>query len=476
MKVSYTTLFGLLLPWALASLFSDNPKVSYLIAWIGHWLIFYFTLSGKVIPIKTGSIRSRVMEPIVINQIIFAGFSGISTIFYFLSINGFYYLTPIEFFIEDSELVRNTAECQRLYIIGHWGLIAGIVLGKKPEKSLEWTVKTGNSPSLFLLFISGISFVIFLALRSIQGLNQVAIMFDALNLVSSILALAFAVKEKNILTIAIALTLFGVNISSALISGWKEQLLVPFLLLFFFLYQSYPKTVLLGAPILGFLYFTYIPTFNQTFRSLTWEKGEDAQIALQIAITGTLEANTEEINQNNWTFLTNRLSEVNMLIKYKEFVPKFHAYYGFQILQQSVINLIPRILYKDKPITESMVMQRVFEAGVVSNISNVSAKPAYIADCYLTAGSMGVLLGTMVLGYIISFASGYADKLFGGYTFGTSLMYNSIFNELWRGNCFEFMSTTIFWGLIILFIVHRVSRYANIIQPKDASAPEISLS
>lgn len=475
MKVSYSTLFSLLIPWAVASLFADNPRVSYAIAWLGHFLIFYFTLSGKVVPFKTGSIRNRVMEPIVINQIIFAGFSGVSTIFYFLSINGYYYLTPLEFYMPDNKLIEMTAECQRLYFLGHWGLIAGICLGKKNEKPQEWKVIVGKSPSLFLLAISGIAFGLFLGFRSINGLIQVALMFEALNMVSAILALAIAVKEKNVVTIGIALTLFIVNISAALVSGWKEQLLIPFLLLGFFLYQTYPKTVIFGAPILGFFYFTYIPTFNQIFRNLTWEKGENAQVALQIAIAGTLEAESEDITDNNWTFLTNRLSEVNMLIRYKEFVPQLHDYYGFQILQQSAINLIPRVFYKNKPITESVVMQRVFDAGAVSNISNVSAKPAFIADCYLTAGTIGVLLGTFTLGYIIAFASTFAEKLFGGYTFGTSLMYNSFFNDLWRGNCFEFISTSIFWGLIILFIIHHLARYGKIILPKDSSEPELMI-
>lgn len=475
MKIQIQNIFLLFIPWLLSVVFTESTTASYAFAWGGHWLIFYLSLTGRIIPIEGERTQSRVMQPIVINQIIFAGFSGISTIFYFLSINGYYYWEPLEFFFPDTDLIIKTVECQQLYLLGHIGLVAGIAYGKRPEEKSEWRVVTGKSPSFFLLFISGIAFVLFLGFRSISGLFQVAIMFDALNLVASILALAFALKERNIITILIALTLFGVNIFSALLSGWKEQLLVPFLLLGFFLYQTYPRLILIGAPIVGFLYFTYIPTFNQVFRNLTWEKGEDTQLSLEVAINSTLEAETEDITNNNWTFLTNRLSEVNMLVKYREFVPEFHEYYGFDIVQQSIINLIPRVFYPGKPLTEAVVMQRVFDSGVVSNVSNVSAKPAFIADCYLTAGALGVLIGTFLLGYFISFASGFADSLFGGYTFGTALMYNSIFNELWRGNCFEFIATTMFWGIIILYAVHRASRYANIIAPSDPNFPEPSL-
>lgn len=470
MNFKASNLVIIFIPWLLSMLFSENSIVSYGIAWLGHWLIFYLTLTGKIISLGGNKMQSRVMQPIVINQLIFAGFSGISTIFYFLSINGYYYLEPMDFFFPDQELVRKTADCQQVYLLGHIGLISGIAIGKRPETISEWRVVTGKSPSFFLLFISGIAFVLFLVLRSVSGLFQVAIMFEALNLVASILALAFALKEKNFLSLVIALILFSTNIFSALVSGWKEQLLIPFLLLGFFLYQTYPKVILFGAPIIGFLYFTYIPTFNQVYRNLTWEKGEESDLAFEVALNSTLTAETEDISSNNWTFLTNRLSEVNMLVKYREFVPEFHDYYGFTIIQQSIVNLIPRVFYKDKPMTEAVVMQRVFDSGVVSNISNVSAKPAFIADCYLTGGAIGVLLGTFALGYFISFAAGYSDKLFGGYTFGTALMYNSIFNELWRGNCFEFIATTMFWGIIVVFVIHRASRYAKIIVE---SSPEL---
>lgn len=475
MKTNTANLSLLLLPWLASLAFSGNSSLSYAFAWGGHWLILYMTLSGKIIPMEGGSIRARVMEPIVINQIIFAGFSGISSLFFFLSLNGYYYFEPIEFFLPDQDLIDQMTECQQDYLLGHFGLVAGIVLGKKPDPVRQWRVVTGRSVSQFLLFISGIAFVLFIAFRSINGLYQIALMFEALNLVASILALVFAIKEKNTFTLTIAAILFGVNIFQSLVSGWKEQLLIPFLLLGFFLYQNYPRLILIGAPLVGFLYFTYIPTFNQAFRNLTWEKGEDAQVALAIALESTLEADAEDIGNNNWSFLTNRLSEANMLIRYKEFVPDFHPYYGLTIVQQAAVNLIPRILYKDKPITESVVMQRVFEAGVVSNISNVSAKPAFIADCVLSAGTFGVLAGTFLLGYFISYAQHFSARLFGGYTFGTALMYNSIFNELWRGNCFEFIATTMFWGIVILYVIHRASRYGKIIVPADPDIPEVSL-
>lgn len=469
MTIDPGKLIPLFIPWVLSLLFQGNDITSFIMAWTGHLFIFYYTLTGKVVPItSTGSIKDFVMQPIVINQLIFAGFSGVSTVFYFMSINGYYYFTPQEFFIPDQQLITETTACQRLYVLAHASLVSGILFARRGDEAPKWKVVTGKSQSLFLLFISAIAFAFFLGLRSISGLMQVALMFDALNLVASILALALALREKRNMTLIIAVILFAINISSALISGWKEQLLIPFLLLGFFLYQYYPKFVLFGAPVIGFLYLTYVPTFNQSFRYFTWEQGVDTETAFQTSLAITLEANTDDITQTNWNFFTNRLSEVNMFVKFREYVPEIRDYYGFQIVKQSIINLLPRAVFPNKPITEAVVMERVYEAGVVANISNVSAKPAFVVDCFLSGGSLGVFLGTFLLGCFMSYASWYANTLFGGYLFGTALMYNSFFNELWRGNCFEFISTSMMWGLIVMYLVHRLSKYAGILVPADA--------
>jgi hypothetical protein len=289
-------------------------------------------------------------------------------------------------------------------------------------------------------------------------------MFETLNLVSSILALSMALREKNILVLVIASFLFVSNISAALLSGWKEQILIPFILLGFFLYQYFPKSVMIGMPIVIYIYFVYVPTFNNIYRNLTWNQGQDQNVAYEIALASTLSADNEEVSANNWSFLTSRLSEINMLVKYMESTPETTPFYYFEIIQQSILNLVPRILYPGKPVTETLVMQRVYNAGVVSDMSNVSAKPAFIADCYLSGGSFGVLAITFFLGYFMQFASGYCEKIFGDYTFGTALMYNSFFNELWRGNCFEFIATSIFWGTVMVYVIHRLARYGNIIK------------
>jgi len=466
MKLTRINPVVLFIPWILSLAFNFNNTLSYFIAWGGHLFLFYYTLSN--IDFEPGKkLKDYVMQPIVINQVLFFSLSGLSSIFYFLDLNGYYYLTRDTFFTTDEMFIQTAVSGQRLYILGHAGMVSGIVYMAGKNKSIiqKWTIETKKSLSMFILIISGVSFVIYFILRNISGLAQVALMFDGLNLVAAILALSISIREKNLLVMTIAIVLFITNVFAAIFSGWKEQIFIPFLLLAFFLYQYYPRSVIFGMPIVIVFYFMYIPTFNTVFRQLLWQKGEDQNTAYDVALSATLAANTEEIGHNNWSFLTIRLSELNMLISYMDYIPNRADYYYLEIVKQSIINLIPRQLYPGKPITEMLVMDRVHKAGVVSKISNASAKPSFIADCYISGGVVGVALGTFILGVFMSFSVSRCEELFGGYLFGTSLIYNSFFNDLWRGNCFEFISTSIFWGTIIVYFTHRMGRYLNIIKP-----------
>src|SRR5665213_2328878 len=86
----------LFVPWALSALLNSDAVVSYLIAWLGSFFIFYISLTGWVKPIPTDrSIAEQLMRPIFIIQIIFAGYMCCTSIFYFLNILGYNYLQKI---------------------------------------------------------------------------------------------------------------------------------------------------------------------------------------------------------------------------------------------------------------------------------------------------------------------------------------------------------------------------------------------
>lgn len=454
----------LILAYMLTFLFEGNDFSYFLASWICSLFILFFTLFGNIFPNER--VLDYPMRPVVTTNIIFSFYMSMTSIFYFLDINGYYYLSqkPIQYI--DIEQIRLSAICQNYYVLAQLFFTLGLVLGHQKVDFPKFKLVFDNIPVLSFrvcLVFSGLGFVAAL----LPGLSQFAVLFGQLSLVASVLSLALAIPEKNKYITAFSLTLFLANEAKAVVSGWKEAILVPFILLGIFLFPYYKKTILIFGSIFILLFLYFIPTYNQTVRNLSWGEGDsDRETASKAALEGFQNTSEDEISSTNWDFLTGRLSEIAMFTKYVSEVPEKHDYYEFKIIEQAFISIIPRIFYPEKPITETLVMQRTIELNVISEYSVVSAKPQVVVDAYLTYGGIGVIFTFLFLGFIGSKACAISENLFGGYLFGCCLMYTGLFLILWRGNCFEFLFNSIFWGIIIMYMLFNVGLYLGIL--KDA--------
>jgi len=110
-------------------------------------------------------------------------------------------------------------------------------------------------------------------------------------------------------------------------------------------------------------------------------------------------------------------------------------------------------------------MQRVYDAGVVHRGSNVSAKPAFVVDAYLSFGGVGVFAFLFLYGALAQLISIKAEKLFGGYLLGTALIFSGLFQIMWRGLSFEFIINTIFWSYISMLIIQKIMVMTNVLKP-----------
>src|SRR6202000_1494905 len=109
--------------------------------------------------------------------------------------------------------------------------------------------------------------------------------------------------------------LYMSNFYQALISGFKEPIIISVLVLGIFLYPNYKKIVLLTfIPALVIL-FTFLPTYNAIFRENNWSGDVDADDAYKLALDATL--NSEQSNdEGSWGFLVYRMSEIDMFIDF----------------------------------------------------------------------------------------------------------------------------------------------------------------
>ena len=454
----------LFIPWGLSVLLSSNAAFSYFIAWFGSFFIFYITMTGWVKPTPTDrSVPEQVMRPLFLVQIIFAGYMACTSIFYFLNAIGyedFHKLNTIYFSIDQAEL-SVIAQCQRYYVLAHASFICGVLVCMDYPIRQRYYIEDSRLANI--LFTTAIVTLplSFLFLK-VPGLSQFSNQFSSLSFIAGTLALAFAIPQKKIWNTIFCVVLYISNFYQALTSGFKEPIIISVLVLGIFLYPNYKKIVILTfVPALTLL-FIWLPTYNRVFRQNAWSENVAADDAYKTALDATI--NSDAGGGSNWDFLVNRLSEVDMFTTFVKSTPKNVDFYGLQLLRQSGIALVPRIFWPSKPITEELVMQRVYDAGVVYKGSNVSAKPAYVVDAYLSGGTFGVFFYLLMYGAIAQLIAMEAEKLFGGYTLGIALIFSGLFQIMWRGLSFEFLFNSVFYSYVSMLIIFRILLYFRILK------------
>nr|WP_067057293.1 hypothetical protein [Mucilaginibacter sp. L294] len=445
---------ALYLPWLLAWVFSADATISYFIAWLGSFFIFYITLTGWVKPIPDDrNVSEQLMRPLFIMQIIFAGFMCCTSIFYFFDVIGYSdFKKTNTFFLPDQSRLMLTAQCQRYYCLGHAAFVTGILLFMKyPEKKKYYIEK--DALANLLLKVALIGFPVSIAFLKTPGLTQFAFQFSSLSFIACTLALAFAIPLQKSINTIICSILYLFNLYQAFLSGFKEPIIISLLVLAVFLYPNYKRIITLIFVPLLFAAFIFLPAYVSSFRQNAWAGDVDADESSQIALDAALNNDSDE---SNWTFFAYRLSEIDMFTTFVQSTPQNIDFYGTKLLQQSLIVIVPRVLWPQKPVTEELVMERVYDAGVVNRLSVVSAKPAFIVDAYLSGGLLGVFISLFAYGAIAQLISIKAEQLFGGYILGTALIFSGLFQILWRGISFEFIINSVFWSFVTMLILQRI--------------------
>lgn len=464
MEKSFFSYIPIYIPFFFAIVLKDLPHASYLISWLGSFFIFYFAFSGRLKPLpKDLPILKQLLRPIFLMHIIFAGYTACTSIFYYLNALGYEYFNYVGRNMMDKYAFYDIAECQRYYVLGHAAMVHGILFKMDYSFEKRYQFRTKSISSLLFqlaIYCLPLSYVF----SKLPFLSQFSIQLNDLSFVSGTIALAFAIKEKKNTLIVLSLVLFVANLLKASLSGFKEPIIIAVLLLGVFLLPIYGKKII---PIFGTLLvalFILLPTFIGTFRSVAGESGSVAE-ARDRGFEAVLDKDNlqRDLDENYWMFLTNRLSEIHMFTGYVKSTPRYVPFYHSTLVKQGLQALIPRAIWSAKPITEDLVMDRVYKAGVIIEKSAVSAKPAFIVDCFLSFGYFGVWLGLFAYGYIAQLISIKAETYFGGYFLGSAVMFAGLFQVFWRGNSFEFLFNNVFWSFITMMAFFYFMKFKSIL-------------
>jgi hypothetical protein len=456
----------LYVPWVFSWIFNNQPLVSYSIAWLGSFFIFFLTFSGRIKPLPDDrSLGNQLMRPIFLPHIIFAGYMACTTIFYLLNELGYRnFQLPSSSYLVNEKKLYIIAECQRYYCLGHAAFVTGLLVFMKYPVKTNYSVEETLIPD-FLLRIAIVSLPVAVVFTKMPGLSQFYYQITSLSFIAGTLALAFAIPRKKFGTTFICAILFLYNFYQALLSGFKEPIIISVLVLGVFLYADYKRIVTVVFVPLLFALFFILPTYVNAFRQTAWSGEVDIDKASEQAVDAALNSDIIQ-DETNWNFLTFRLSEIDMFSSFIQSTPDKIDYYGLMLLKQSCVALIPRFFWPSKPSTEELVMQRVYDAEVVNRASSVSAKPAFIVDAYLSAGGYGVFIYLFLYGVTTQVIAIKAEQLFGGYIIGTSLVFAGLFQILWRGLSFEFLINSVFWSYVTMLILKKVLLAKGILSRK----------
>jgi hypothetical protein len=452
----------LFLPYGIAVALNPWPNLSFVAAWLGSFAILGISLSGIIKPLPADrSIMGQVMRPIVLTQIVFVSYTALTSIFNFVDAHGFYYLSQREFVFVNDHFLALLAEGQRLYVLAHGSLVAGMLLGMNYRGSGTWRLRADIGVPRFLA-ATAVMAVVSANIASRIGVRfNIVSRVESFGLVASVLALTVALRTRERGFLAVAAMIYLANVFTALMSGWKEEVTIVVVLLALFAYPLYKRTVLILAPLALSVLLFVLPAYMNAFRRLNWYGGVD-QVTAAKAAAAAIDNGEVDLRRETWDFLANRASEIGMFTRYIDHTPTDHDFYGTPMLVQTAYGLVPRVLWKSKPNLEVMAMQRAYQNGVVSRgMGEVSAKPQFVVDAYLFAGTLGVFAACLIYGLLAALASRAAEYLFGGYLLGSGLMYTALFMAMWRGNAFEFIANDIMWGFLLMGIAFLFAQRAG---------------
>ncbi|MEO5903216.1 MAG: hypothetical protein ABIQ55_04315 [Gemmatimonadaceae bacterium] len=463
----------LFLPFVLSYLLQDTPEASYWVAWLGSIFILWFSLSGRLKKLPGGySLRFQLFRPIVFTQLVFATYTALTSVFYFLAVRrGELFVLP-EGWAPPS--IAMAAKAQGYYVLAHAAVTTGMFLAMNYEDSGMYAIRARWGHSRFLLGIASAFFLLTLITSQMPSMFQLTFRFREIATAAAVFSFALALINKEGTLVWLNALVFTLTIVSALLSGWKEEVLVLLIFFFLVLFPYYRRATLIVGSISLTAFVLIMPAYSAIYRPLAWygntSKEEASSMAFKAILSG--EADLTTISQ---AFARDRLSEIGLFVGYLQQVPDKRPFYGSRLVEQSLVNLVPRMLWPEKPNTEALVMERVYENNIYSRRAIISAKPQFVVDGYLSAGAIGIILSCLMYGVLASVASRFAERWFGGYMMGSGLVYSGLFQIFWRGNSFEFFVGIVFWSTLLMVVMFHLGRSLGIVQRDYTVRPPVPL-
>ena len=413
----------------------------------------------------------RLLRPFSMYQFFFVGYHVLGGAFYALNNAGYAFWTPVD--PSEYDLSVN-ATAQGLMLLAHASVTAGMKLAgfryHQPKYLIPYV------PPYSLVVLSFICLAVGSMLASFQSLANLSQKILQIASTAVLVEITFAVAQRDFHNLIVALLVLLLNLLSQILSGWRGLALWTMITLGALLYPLMPRRVLFGGVAFAIFWALYLYPFGTALRPLIWREQLDRKTAATISMDQAMNMSLEERLDNVSTMMVVRANDLYQFGKYIQFVPDKHPYYGLDLATQALIGLVPRIIWPEKPALERLAMQRVYEAGIVWESSDVSAKSNFYQDAYLSADWPVVILASVLLGLVLMLISHTCERLFGGYEIGTCLIFTSLFSEAVNSPAnFLFFVGSVLSSLLVMIVLFFLGKATGWILPTDnVIAPDVS--
>ena len=402
-----------------------------------------------------------LMRPAFMFHFIFVAYNVLGGAAYALNASGYTLggkLIPMT--IDPSVL----AECQRLMLLAHASVTAGMKLLGFHYKNPKYVIP--SIPSYSLVIASFVGLVIGTFVSSIQFSGQMGQKILAVAMATILVDVAVCIRQRRYYNLILALAILSLNLYEQSVSGWKGNILWTMIFLGALLFPLMPKVVTLGGSAFVIFWALYFYPFGLALRPLLWYEGVQQDTAVQMSMDRALNMSLNERLDTVWEMMVGRANELDQFTRYVEYVPAQHPYYQFEILNDATIALIPRMVWPNKPDLEKISMQRVYEAGIVARQTDVSAKSNFYQDAYLSGGEGAVILACLLLGMLMTLLSRSCEWLFGGYDIGTCIIYMGFLGmTIAQPSNFEYFFAAVGMSVFLMFAIFALGRATGWIVP-----------
>jgi hypothetical protein len=464
-------IFVIFLPVTIGLLWLEEPGLSITWSLIGSVAIAviaqtrWFRQPGDRI-----AITARLLRPQSMFHLLFVAYHIVGGAAYALDSAGYSMLTSGTTLSIHIDLTT-IAECQRLMLLAHASVTVGMKLVGFRYSNPRYVIAAVPGYALLAVsLLASLSGNFFLSFESFRHFGYKLLDISAAALLVEI---AFSIRYKRRSNLIMAVALLGLTLVNQAVSGWKGLTLWTMITLCALLYPLMSKRIIVIGAAFAIFWALFLHPFGLALRPLLWYQGVDRDKAVEISMDKALNMSMDERLSGVWTMMVSRANDLSQFGKYVKYVPERHDYYGSDLAEEAMVALVPRVIWPSKPDLEKVAMKRVYDAGVVSRESIVSAKSNFFQDSYLSGGLFGVFVSSLIFGVLAMLLSRMCETLFGGYEIGTCFVFTGLFaTTINVPPSFMFFVGAVWTSIIVVLSLFALGRLMGWIVPAGHELPQ----